>query len=88
MTKPTPPEGYRLAEPGETYYPQEGDKPAYWWLPRKQNWVCWVMPLTTQALLPITEEEYEGLSEDWATFAVPLTTLDELTALNQEIGPW
>ena len=84
---PKPPEGYRLAEPGETYYPKEGDKPAYWWSLTK-GWVCWVNSLLPQdpPALPITEEEYEGFSEEWSIFAVPLTAMDELVALSQELG--
>jgi hypothetical protein len=82
---PKPPEGYRLAVKGETYDPGEDGKPAYWWSPLRQGWVCWVMPLTPH-LLPITENEYEGFSEDWATFAVPLTAMEELAALSQELG--
>jgi hypothetical protein len=83
MNKPTPPEGYRLAEPGETYYPKEGDKPAYWWAPLQEQWLRWIN-LSTQDLLAVTAED--GYCDEWNIFAVPLTAMDELVALSQELG--
>jgi len=79
---PKPPEGYRLAEPGETYYPKEGDKPALWWSPNG-GWSVWQIP---DQYLGITEETYKGYPEYLSIFAVPLTAMEELAALSQELG--
>jgi hypothetical protein len=79
---PKPPEGYRLAEPGETYYPKEGGKPAYWWSPNGY-WSVW---RSNGQYLEISEETYRGYPENLSVFAVPLTAMDELVTLSQELG--
>jgi len=83
---PKPPEGYRLAETGETYYPKEGDKPALWWGEVSESWIENYTHSDDGRLTSQDWDQITRFGTPYYTFAIPLDAANELVVLSQGLG--